>query len=271
MTLLAASLAYYAFVPVLSLLLFLLAVASLLAGDALADRLVVVVSGALTPAGEQLLRQTVTNAAGRGGATVVGLLVLLWSGLKLFRGLDLAFSQIYGVTAEKSEKSFPVKVRDAAVVFGGVLAGITAVAVAGVLLNLSGLPVLRVVGPLALPAALAVAFLPLYVLMPDRGVGVREAAPGALFAGVGWTLLSTGFGIYAATAGSFRLYGVIGGALLLVTWFYPGSLVLLLGAALNPCSPGGSTAVAVTGAGVGAGATGKYNRHRFDILDRQRS
>ena len=268
MTLLAASLAYYAFVSVLPLLLFLLAVASLSAGDALADRLVVAVSGALTPAGEQLRRQTVTNAAGRGGATVVGLLVLLWSGLKLFRGLDLAFSQIYGVTAEKS---FPVKVRDAAVVFGGVLAGITAVAVAGGLLNLSGLPVLRVVGPLALPVALAVAFLPLYVLMPDRGVGVREAAPGALFAGVGWTLLSTGFGIYAATAGSFRLYGVIGGALLLVTWFYLGSLVFLLGAALNPCSPGGSTAVAVTGAGVGAGATGKYNRHRFDILDRQRS
>ncbi len=65
------------------------------------------------------------------------------------------------------------------------------------------------------------------------GMTLREAVPGAVFAGGGWTLLGTGFNVYAAQADSYQVYGVIGGVLLLVTWFYFAGQVLLVGAAVN--------------------------------------
>ncbi len=70
-------------------------------------------------------------------------------------------------------------------------------------------------------------------MFPADDVTVREALPGAVFAGVSWTVLGTVFGVYAAQAGGAQLYGVLGGVLLLLVWFYFAGLVLLLGAALN--------------------------------------
>ena len=48
-----------------------------------------------------------------------------------------------------------------------------------------------------------------------------------------WTLLETGFRSYAVIASQFDVYGVLGVVLLLVTWYYVGSMALLVGAALN--------------------------------------
>jgi membrane protein len=76
-------------------------------------------------------------------------------------------------------------------------------------------------------------FLPLYYYLPDAGLDVRDALPGAVLAAVGWVLLQAGFQVYAANAPQFRLYGVIGGVLLLVTWFYIAAILLLVGAAVN--------------------------------------
>jgi len=75
----------------------------------------------------------------------------------------------------------------------------------------------------ALVPILVVACFPIYYLFPDTTLTVREALPGAVFAAVGWTLLTTGS----------QLYGVIGGVLLLVTWVYFAGQLLLVGASLN--------------------------------------
>jgi len=80
---------------------------------------------------------------------------------------------------------------------------------------------------------LTVAFLPMYRQFPNPPIPIREAAPGAVFAGAGWTLLQAGFQIYAAGAGQYEAYGVIGGILLLVTWLYFAAVILILGAVTN--------------------------------------
>ena len=226
----AAAIAYYAFVSLVPLLLLTVAVASTVAGPVFAADVLAVVGGILSPEAIALLSDSLTGGPGRSGATVAGLAVLLWSGLRVFRGLDVAFARIYRVDAHRS---FLTNVRDAAVALAAIALAVGAVVAATALLPLAGLSPGGSLRSLWLAAALPVVFLPLYYVFPDCPVTVREVVPGAAFAGVGWAVLGFLFGVYAAAADSFQLYGLIGGVLLALTWFYLGGLVLLSGAALN--------------------------------------
>lgn len=227
---LAAAIAYYTFVSVVPLLIVGFAVASALAGEALADRIVMAVGEFLTTEASSLLESALLGDSGRGGVTAIGLLVLLWSGLRVFRGIDIAFSNIY-----EAEETKPLtrQLRDAVVVLGGIGLAIGATAVVAAFLRLSDTPMSGLLGTLGMFVVLPVVLLPLYYVFPSRPVTVTEALPGAVFAGGGWTILGTAFGVYASVAGSYELYGVLGGVLLLLVWFYFAGLVLLVGAALN--------------------------------------
>jgi len=229
-TFLAAAIAYYAFVSVLPALLLLLAVASAVGGNDLATRVVESSGGALSPVGQDLLRETLVSAAGRAPATLVSLPVLAWSTLKVFRGIAIAFGRIYRT---EEHASFLHQVRDAVTALGAVGVGLAALVGVGVTIGYTDTAFVGVVGTLALVVVLTVTFLPLYYVFPDVRLSVRAVLPGTLLAAVGWTLLGTGFRVYAGMAGQFSLYGVLGAVLLLVTWFYVGSLVLLAGATLN--------------------------------------
>lgn len=230
MPFLAAAIAYYAFVSLFPLVLLGIAVASAVAGDAFAVRVVDLLREFLTPEAITLLEGALASDSGRGGATVVGLAVLLWSSLRLFRGLDIAFSRVYGA---ESPVGLVTQVRNALVVLGGIGLAVGATAVVTTAIPLGRVPFPRVVAPLFLWAVLAVAMFPLYYVFPDEPVSVQTAVPGALLAGAGWTVLSTVFGLYAAKAGAFQVYGVVAGVLLVLTWFYVGGLIILFGAAIN--------------------------------------
>jgi len=225
-TLLAAAIAYYALVSLFPLLLLSLVVASTLGGQAFADAIVAALSDVLSPSGEALVRDALTNARGRGGATVVGIGLLLWGGLKLFRGLDIAFSMVYG---EHEVESLLTQLRNAIAALVAVGAAVGLTLAIGIVARALGIPI----GVLGLPVVLTAAFLPLFYIFPDTDLTLAETLPGAVFAAVGWTVLSAGFQLYAAAADSAALYGVVGGVLLLVTWFYLGGIVLLLGVILN--------------------------------------
>ncbi|MFW5974503.1 MAG: YihY/virulence factor BrkB family protein, partial [Natrialbaceae archaeon] len=227
---LAAATAYYAFVSVFPLVLLVVALGSLLGGDLLADALVGAVSGVLSESGREVLRETLSSGAGRGGATVAGVAVLLWSGLRVFRGLTLAFATVYGTV---DETSFLDQLRNAGLALLALGVGVSAVAGGTVALSRSGVPLVGIGGTVGITLALAVVLLPLYVIVPDVPVGIREAIPGALTAAVGWTVLSVLFRVYAGNASQFDVYGVVGGVLLFVTWLYFGAIVLLLGAVVN--------------------------------------
>ena len=232
---LSASIAYYMFVSLLPLLLLGLAVATFLGGDAFADQVVAAVGTALTPQAATLLSGALRNASGRGGATVVSLAVMVWGSLKVFRGVDTAFSRIYDT---HEAEGFLGSLVDAAAALGGIALALVGFAVVGSLGAVFGVTI--AFGGLVLVPILVVAFLPLYYLFPDTPLTVREVLPGTLFAAVGWTVLATVFSLYASVAGNFQLYGVIGGVLLLVTWFYFAGQLLLLGAVLNAVLSGGT-------------------------------
>ena len=245
-TFIAASLAYYALISLLPLLLLALAAAAAFGDAGTVEALVDGASGALGEQAGTLVRDGLAGAAGAGGATVLGLAVLLWSGLKLFRGLDVAFSAVY---ARPGPESLLDQLRNGTVALGAVVAGVAATVLVGALVAGIGVgesvrrfDLFGVVGTVGLVAGLVAAFLPLYYVLPGGKVAVREALPGAVFAAVGWTLLQTGFRAYAGAAGSYETYGALGGVLLLVTFLYIGALLLLLGVVLNAVLAGRAAA-----------------------------
>ena len=228
-TFMAASLAYYAFISLFPLLLLALVVLSILIDPQTAEEVVVEAQEVLTPEATEVIAAALTDAPGRGGATVAGVGVLLWSSLKVFRGLDTAFSQVYGV---EYQESFVEQVIDALIALVAIGVGVIAlVAIGTVASMLGGIPAL--LGPVATFVALLVVFLPLYYVFPDVGMDVGDALPGATFAAAGWTVLQIGFSIYAGQAGGYALYGIVGGVLLLLTWLYLGGIILLVGATIN--------------------------------------
>jgi YihY family inner membrane protein len=227
---LAAAIAYYAFVSVFPLVLVALAVSSAIGGEAFAAEVGAFASGLLSEQAASLLESALTSGSGRGGATIVGLLFLLWSSLRVFRGLDIAFSRVYGVETPPSLRE---QVQDGLLVLAAIGVALASTVVITTLLQSRFAPLANVASSLLLLATLTAIFLPVYYVFPDSDVAFVEAVPGAVVAAGGWVLLSTGFSLYAANATAFQLYGVIGAVLLALTWFYVGSLIVLLGGALN--------------------------------------
>lgn len=228
---LAAAIAYYALVSVLPALLLAIAVATAVGGAALAEQVVAASGGLLTAAGREAVTAALTDGAGRTGASVLGVILLIWSTLKVFRGLDIAFSRVYGTSGADSLVATFI---DAGIGLVSVGAGALAMIGLGGAFATIPLPVAGwLFGLVALLVGLFAAFLPLYYHFPDADLTIREAAPGAALAAFGWVVLQAAFLAYAAIAPSFELYGVLGGVLLLVTWFYLGAGLLLFGAVVN--------------------------------------
>lgn len=232
-TFLAASVAYYAFISVIPLLLLALAIGSLLGGEAFAQQIVSAAQGQLSGQGATVVEQALTASSGRAGASIASIVALTWSALKVFRGMDLAFDEVYGLQAETGLVG---QVKDGLIVLATV--GLAAVLMIGLGVVLGqaariGIPFIGVIGYVALVAGLVAVFMPLYYVMPPVEMTAREALPGTIVAAVGWLVLQVGFQIYAANAGDYAAYGLLGAVLLFLTWLYFAAVLVLVGAVVN--------------------------------------
>ena len=247
---LAGSVAYSAFVSLIPLLLLLLIAASVFGSEALRGYVVDVTSRYLAPDTVVVIEQSITRGADRVGFSLLGFVALLWSVLKVFRTLDKAFSELYSA---RIDAGIVEQFRDGTIVLGAMTAAVLAMVAVGALIALgpgllgiaapdgagslggvgSQLPLVRVASFPGLVVGLTVAFLPMYYVFPDVEVSLREALPGAVFAAVGWTLLQAAFQVYVSLSSASRMYGAIGGVILLLTWLYFGAVAVLLGGATN--------------------------------------
>ena len=230
-SLLAASIAYSAFVSLLPLLAILLFVTLAIGRETLAERVIELTEGILVPTAQGVLSDALANASARAGASLVGAVTLLWGTLKVFRGLDVAFSEIYDTV---EEDAFLDRLKDSLVVFVALaFAVIMAVAAGAVFAAFENHPLVAVLNPLLLIVGLSVSFFPIYYVFPDLDLSPREVLPGALLAAVGWTGLQTLFQLYVVLVDKQEVYGVLGGILLLLTWLYLSGFTLLVGGVVN--------------------------------------
>ncbi|MFU8866564.1 YihY/virulence factor BrkB family protein [Natronococcus sp.] len=228
-TFMAGSIAHAAFLSILPLLLLLFILVGAVGNDYLTEQITVLARQHLSPAGEGLVFEALTHASERAGASLIGIASLLWGMLRIFRGLNTAFDELYG----GGESSFAEKLLDGVVVFAVILiATVGAGAVAATLATVDH-AIIETLSPLALLLGLSVAFFPMYYVFPDPDIGVREALPGTIVAAAGWVLLEIVFGIYVGLVDTVGTYETLGAVILLLVWLYANALVLLVGAAIN--------------------------------------
>ena len=230
-TFMAGSIAYQAFVSLLPLLVLVLLAVSTVGDEQVAAQVTSLTQSFLPRAARTLLGNALDGSTGSTGVSVIGVVTLLWGSLKIFRGLDTAFSDIYDTEAENS---FVDQLVDGLVVFVTVGLAIAAAGVATTVFALfEWIPFIGVLSPLLLVISLTIAFFPIYYLFPDMDVSPRETLPGVAVAAVGWTLLQALFQVYVSFSSKTSAYGILGAILLLLTWLYFAGLVLLLGAVVN--------------------------------------
>ncbi|MBX0295129.1 YihY/virulence factor BrkB family protein [Haloarcula nitratireducens] len=257
----AAGIAYNAFVSLAPLLVLLLIVTTTF-GTGLEDRIVSVAQSSLPAPIADLVEQVFSGGASSAGTSAISLVVLLWGSLKVFRGLDTAFSEIYESTADSSIVD---SLQDGLVVFVSLVVGVLGtVAASAAFAGLADrLPLGGYVMPLVLLGGLVAAFFPMYYVFPDADLSWRQVLPGTVVAAVGWAVFQSLFQIYLSVKGGGTT-SLFGGVLLIVTWLYFSSIVLLIGTVINAVISGHATG---DPGGVGAGAS-KYTTERETTLTR---
>ncbi|MBW7458065.1 YihY/virulence factor BrkB family protein [Paenibacillus sepulcri] len=184
------------------------------------------------------------QASSNGSLLSVGLIITLWSASNGISAVMKALNKAYDV-----EETRPFwKVKAYSLVFTIVLALV-------ILFSMVMLIFGRVIGDMLykwtqLPGSIdtvwgfaqyvipivimSVVFASLYLFAPNLRLHFREVVPGALFATFGWIITSLCFSFYVNNFGNYtKTYGSIGGIIVLLTWLYLSSIIIVLGGEIN--------------------------------------
>lgn len=227
----AGSIAYSAFISLFPLLVLAIIGASIVGGETFAQYIIQLTQTYLSPTGQELIVENLTKSTGRTEISVVTFLVFLWATMRVFRGLDVAFSILYDTGGEDDLLD---QFRDGIIVLTALTVAVGgSIGIYLVLKSVPYLPYVRFFNYFTRILFLTIVFLPIYYLFPDTNLSVRQVVPGAVVAAFGWTTLQFVFQLYVSVSSKAELYGVIGAVILLITWLYFGALIILIGATVN--------------------------------------
>jgi membrane protein len=203
-------------------------------------------TGILPEQAQQMLSEElhtlVTSSTGALGlSAILALVIALWSASRGMSGLITALNIAY----EEPEKRGFLKLNLIAVglTIGLTIAGIIVVALVAVLpaavqflpLGELGKWLLLIIEWPLLIGFVTVGLAVMYRYAPSRDEPQwKWVSPGAGAAVTLWIIASIGFTAYVAHFNSYsKTYGSLGGVIILLTWLYISSFVILFGAAIN--------------------------------------
>lgn len=226
LTFMAGSIAYHAFVSLLPLLVLLLIIFSSIGDETLEQSLISITQSILTPGTNDILITELKHAQRSISLSLLGIAVLLWGPLRIFLGLDTAFSDVYDT---ERKNTILDQISDGIIVlftFG--LSIVVATAVETVIPPSFG----WFIQQLLLVFGLGFTFLPMYYVFPDTDVSIIEVIPGVSVAAIGLTVLSSLFQLYVIFSDQLSS-GLVANVILLLTWLYFSGFVILLGVVVN--------------------------------------
>lgn len=192
--------------------------------------------------GDQLLNVVKTSGTKKGFGLLIALALALWGARNAAGSIVIALNIAY----EEEEKRSWLKVTllSLTMTLVAVLLVMIAAAAVGLMASLEallpglgsfGVVIGKVVAYAALAALAATAAATLYRYGPSREKAKWTwITPGSLFFAAAWVILTLGFGFYVSNFGKYNVtYGSLGGVIVLLTWLYLSSLVLLFGAEFN--------------------------------------
>jgi len=242
---LAAQLAYYFFLSVFPALLVLVALTSFFPHHLL-DHMLTWFSVLTPPDVLQIVRAQIEliTRSGHTPLLTFGALGALWSSSAAMTAIIDTLNRAYGVTEARSWW----RVQVLAIVLTIIMSVFVLVAFT---LVVAGPEIAETIaarfglGPvfawawkiLQWPVVfllISVGFGCVYYLAPDAEQRWPWILPGANLATALWLLISLGFRFYVVNFGQFnKMYGTIGGVIVMLLWFYLSGLVLLVGAEFN--------------------------------------
>lgn len=192
--------------------------------------------------GDQLMNLVQSSGTKKGFGLLLALLIALFGARNGAGSIMTALNIAY---EEKERRNFLwVNLTAILITAGGVAAAILAVIAIAALGHLDAIipghsQALIIPGKilsyvlLFLGGAAGAATLYRYAPSRERAKWVW-LTPGSLFSSVGWLILTAGFGVYVAHFGSYNAtYGSLAAVVVLLTWLYLSSYILLFGAELN--------------------------------------
>jgi membrane protein len=242
----AAQLAYYFFFSLFPALLFLIAVASYFPIATLIDEVVGSLGQFAPPEFLAIVTDQIRKISGdeQGGLLTLGILTAVWSSSTAMTAIIDTLNHAYGV--EDGRAWWKVRLIAVALTIGVALFVLASFALVILGPQLAE-PLARALGlgsvlewtwrildwPLACALA-GIGISMVYYFAPDVEQEWSWLAPGTVFATMLWLAASLGFRYYAINVTHYtETYGALGGAMVLLLWFYISGFVLLLGAVMN--------------------------------------
>jgi membrane protein len=241
----SAQLAYYFFFALFPALLVVLALASQFSTDPeFIDNMFLLLGGFVPPEGLRIItEQLVKIRENQGGLLTIGMLTAIWSSSAAMTAIIDTLNTAYDVTEGRPWW----KVRLTAI---GLTVAVAIFIVVSFVLVLGG-PTFaerltdwyglgawfewgwKVLQWPIVFALVSVGVALVYYFAPDVEQDWIWLTPGSIVATLMWLGASLGFKFYVKELGSYETYGVVGGVMVLMLWFYISGLVILIGAEMN--------------------------------------
>ncbi len=242
--LLAAGMAYYAFLAIFPALIAAVLLYGLFADPATISQQVDGLGSALPAEIKQLITDQLSMASGSGKAgfgAVVAILLALFSASGGMGNLMTAINTAYDEEENRGfvkKRAIALALTLGAIVFLLVVVALVAVlpAVLGFLGTSAFVTVLiQVVRWVLIVVVITVALAVLYRVAPDRDAPqLRWVSVGAGVATILWIVASVGFSLYVSSFSSYaKTYGALAGIVILLLWLFITSYAILLGAEIN--------------------------------------
>jgi YihY family inner membrane protein len=233
---LAALMAYYGFLAMFPLLLFLTTLLGfvLRGNSSLKSHILNSALRDFPIIGNQL-NNSVHPLKGSGLGLIVGLLGLLWGGLGVTQISQHAMAQIWNVPGV-NRPSFKSRISRGLVLIATLgLAAIASTVLASVSTFGSASGVAKMLSAAASVVVNVGLFVAAFRIMTPRQVATKDLVPGAVIAGMIWSVLQAtgGYLVGHQLRHASQVYGFFGTVLGLISWLYLGAQVTLYAAEFN--------------------------------------
>ncbi len=254
--LLAAGVAFYAFLAIFPALVAAVIIYGLVADPATIADQIGQIPGLPAAVKELVTAQLTQQSSKSGGAVLGAILPLLLALFSASGGVGQLMTAISTAYDEEETRGFVKKRAIAlALTVGAIivmLVMLALVALIPALLNVIDLGPLNIVLQigrwLLLVVVIGIALAVLYRVAPDRDAPkLRWTSVGAAVATVLWVIASIGFSIYAGLGGYDNTYGAVAGIVVLLFWLWITAYAILLGAEINAESEQQTVADTTTG------------------------
>lgn len=241
---LSAQLAYFLLLSLFPFLLFLITLLGYLPIDAMS---VTDFLGAYAPDEiMELINSNLTQLvnAQNGGLLSIGIIGTLWSASNGVNAIMKSFNRAYEV---EEDRSFIVARLIAIALTIGMVVVICVALLLPVFGKAIGVYIFSFIDQsegfinlwntlrwIISSVILFIVLLTLYRLAPNVRIKLKHTVWGALFATIGWQLVSLAFSYYVNTLGNYSAtYGSLGAVIILMIWFYISGIIIITGGVIN--------------------------------------